>query len=68
MLWDENRLVSGSRDTTVRTWDIRTGKCMYTLSGHTDWVKCLVSEHDLLLRYVVDFPATLFWGYTNMFL
>lgn len=46
--------MSGSRDTTVRTWDIRTGKCMFTLNGHTDWIKCLVAEHDLLLSGSCD--------------
>lgn len=57
MLWDadENRLISGSRDSVVRMWDVRTGKCLHTMTGHTDWVKCLVVDGDLLLRYSTPF-------------
>ena len=32
-------LVSGSRDTTVRLWDINTGELLRTLIGHTDSVR-----------------------------
>jgi WD40 repeat protein/GTPase SAR1 family protein len=31
--------VSGSRDNTVRIWDLETGKCRATLKGHRDWVR-----------------------------
>ncbi|KIJ07670.1 hypothetical protein PAXINDRAFT_31007, partial [Paxillus involutus ATCC 200175] len=34
---DENKLVSGSRDGTLRIWDRKTG-AEKVLSGHTDWV------------------------------
>ncbi len=52
MIWDaeSNHLISGSRDATVRSWDVRNGKCLHVMSGHTDWVKCLSLDEDLLLR------------------
>jgi len=36
----DGKLVSGSRDASVRLWDVDTGACVVTL-GHTDVVTCL---------------------------
>lgn len=33
--------VSGSRDATVRVWDIEKGEQLQVLRGHTDHVRCL---------------------------
>ena len=35
---DGRRAVSGSRDKTLRVWDVETGQCLRTLEGHTNWV------------------------------
>ena len=35
---DGRRLASGSRDKTVRLWDVETGACVRTLKGHGNWV------------------------------
>jgi len=35
------RLASGSKDTTIKIWNIRTGRCEISLSGHTDSVECV---------------------------
>ena len=37
---DGTKLVSASRDETVRVWDVATNECVQTLQGHTDsvWV------------------------------
>lgn len=32
-------VVSGSRDSTLKVWDASSGKCLRTLSGHTDWAR-----------------------------
>ncbi|KAI3655646.1 hypothetical protein MP638_002240, partial [Amoeboaphelidium occidentale] len=32
----EKRIVSGSRDKTIKVWDIETGRCLKTLNGHQD--------------------------------
>ena len=34
-------LLSGSRDQTVKLWDMETGFCEHTFTDHTDWVRCL---------------------------
>lgn len=32
-------IISGSRDTTVRVWDVRTLRPVHTLTDHSDWVR-----------------------------
>jgi len=39
---------SASADCSIKKWDVATGRCLETLSGHSDWVSCLlVSEGSL---------------------
>ena len=33
--------VSGSRDSTLRVWDVQRGKCLRILAGHQESVRCL---------------------------
>lgn len=35
------RVVSGSRDATLRVWDIDTGQCLHVLMGHVAAVRCV---------------------------
>jgi WD40 repeat protein len=35
---DGRRVVSGSRDETVKVWDAATGECVATLAGHSSAV------------------------------
>ncbi|KAK7506109.1 hypothetical protein BaRGS_00002831 [Batillaria attramentaria] len=35
-------LASGSRDKTIKFWDVSTGLCLFTLVGHDNWVRGLV--------------------------
>lgn len=35
------RVVSGSRDTTLRLWDVSTGRCERVLTGHVAAVRCV---------------------------
>ena len=35
---DGKRATSGSKDRTVRAWDLETGKCVAIFEGHTDEV------------------------------
>ncbi|KAL1914393.1 uncharacterized protein VTP21DRAFT_8911 [Calcarisporiella thermophila] len=39
--FDSTKIISGSRDNSVRIWDIRTGKCLRTLHHHKKSVLCL---------------------------
>lgn len=32
-------LVSGSRDRTIKVWDVSVGVCLFTLIGHDNWVR-----------------------------
>lgn len=34
-------MVSGSRDTTLRVWDVSTGRCEHVLTGHVAAVRCV---------------------------
>src|SRR5690606_36794563 len=45
---DENTAISGSRDTTLRIWDIRTGLCRNVLVGHQSSVRCLEIKRDIV--------------------
>ena len=37
-----NYVASGSRDKSIRIWDVKAGECMITLTGHDNWVNDLV--------------------------
>ncbi|OAD00525.1 hypothetical protein MUCCIDRAFT_147429, partial [Mucor lusitanicus CBS 277.49] len=39
--FDKDKMVTGSRDRTIKVWDIQTGRCKMTLRGHTGSVLCL---------------------------
>ena len=38
---DDGRVVSGSKDTTLRIWSLQSGKCERILQGHTDAVNSI---------------------------
>ena len=40
-MYDVYRVVSGSRDATLRMWDITTGECVHVLIGHVAAVRCV---------------------------
>jgi len=37
-----NFLASGSRDKTIKIWEVSTGQCIMTLVGHDNWVRDLI--------------------------
>jgi WD40 repeat protein len=39
-------LASASGDRTIKIWDIETGSCLKTLTGHTDWVRSVAFSLD----------------------
>lgn len=41
-----NLLVSASRDKSLRLWDVSTGYCVRTISGHVDWVRDVSPSFD----------------------
>ena len=38
--FDDGRVLSGSDDTTLKLWDVQSGACTATLTGHEDEVFC----------------------------
>ncbi|KAG6335174.1 hypothetical protein ID866_3918 [Astraeus odoratus] len=44
--FDTSRIITGSRDRTIKVWCIRTGACIATFEGHTGSVLCLKFERD----------------------
>ena len=39
--YDEEKVVSGLRDNTIRIWDIECGACLRVLEGHDELVRCI---------------------------
>ncbi|KAI0075257.1 miller-Dieker lissencephaly protein [Panus rudis PR-1116 ss-1] len=42
----DQQIVSASRDRTIRIFDIATTHLVRTISGHSDWVRCVVPSDD----------------------
>jgi F-box and WD-40 domain protein CDC4 len=49
-----NRASSGSMDGTVRVWNLQTGQCQYTLTGHTSLVGLLGLSPSHLVSAAAD--------------
>lgn len=49
------RVVSGSRDATLRVWDIVQGKCLHTLVGHLAAVRCVQYDGKLVVSGAYDY-------------
>ncbi|HDN64784.1 MAG TPA: WD40 repeat domain-containing protein, partial [Methanosarcinales archaeon] len=43
---DGRYAISGSSDNTLKVWDIKSGKEMQTLAGHTGWVYAVAVTPD----------------------
>ena len=37
-----NKLASGSRDNTIKIWDLVTGQCLQTIEEHEKSVNCIL--------------------------
>ncbi|KAG0366161.1 hypothetical protein BGZ54_005732, partial [Gamsiella multidivaricata] len=49
--------ITGSRDATLRVWDIQTGKNIFLLQGHRDSVRCMEVRGELLVSGSYDCTA-----------
>jgi len=54
---DSKTAISGSRDTTLRVWDIEKGICKHVLVGHSSSVRCLELHGDLVVSGSYDTTA-----------
>jgi len=52
--FDDNILVSGSYDSTIKIWDIETGQELRTLTGHALGVRCLQFDKTKLVSGSLD--------------
>jgi WD40 repeat protein len=43
---DSTKLVSASRDMTIKVWDTSSGACLQTLEGHSSYVSSVAISHD----------------------
>ncbi|KAE8266204.1 hypothetical protein A4X09_0g6146 [Tilletia walkeri] len=57
------RIVSGSKDRTVKVWNRSTSQCVHTLSGHARSVLCLQYDDELLVTGSSD-HTVLVWDFT----
>jgi len=44
--FDSSRIITGSRDRTIKVWSLKTGKCLATFAGHRGSVLCLKFDKD----------------------
>jgi len=58
----DNVLVSGSRDTTLRVWDLDTGACRHVMRGHSDSVRCLALHGSYAISGSYDHTVRV-WNY-----
>lgn len=47
--YDDNRIISGLRDNTIKIWDRNTLECVQVLTGHTGSVLCLQYDHNIII-------------------
>ena len=59
-------MASGSRDKTIKIWEVRNGRCVLTLVGHDNWVTDLVFHPSgRFLLSVSDDKSIRIWDLTN---
>jgi len=44
--FDSSRIITGSRDRTIKVWSLHTGRCLATFVGHRGSVLCLKFDKD----------------------
>jgi WD40 repeat protein len=47
--FQENTVVSGSYDKTIKVWNLRSGSCSSTLRGHDDWVSTVQIKGNMVV-------------------
>ena len=47
--------MSGSRDATLRVWDVNTGNCLHVLTGHMAAVRCVCYDGKLVVSGAYDY-------------
>ncbi|KAJ3483492.1 hypothetical protein NLI96_g6274 [Meripilus lineatus] len=58
--FDSTRIITGSRDRTIKVWSLKTGRCLATFKGHSGSVLCLKFDKDWDLD-----PANSLFGFDD---
>lgn len=59
---NNTKILSASNDTSLRLWDIATGKTIHTLEGHTNWVQqCIVSKDQQRALSIAKDKRLIWW-------
>jgi len=63
---DDKRVMSASRDGTLKLWEASSGFCLRTFRGHDDWVRSLdVSEDGSIMVSASDDKTLKTWNISN---
>jgi len=47
--FDDEKIITGSRDRTIKIWNMHTRECMHTLTGHEQSVLCLRYDDEIMV-------------------
>ncbi|EMC93856.1 hypothetical protein BAUCODRAFT_42721, partial [Baudoinia panamericana UAMH 10762] len=61
----DNVLITGSYDSTAKVWDINTGECVRTLTGHTMGIRALQFDEKKLMTGSLDNTVKLWNWHTG---
>ena len=59
------RVVSGSRDATLRLWNVETGQCLHVLMGHMAAVRCVQYDGKRVVSGAYDYTVRVWDPYTE---
>ena len=57
MAMSDNLVVSGSRDNTLRLWNLTTGECLDVLQGHVAAVRCVCFDGKKIVSGSYDYTV-----------
>ncbi|KAG2182317.1 hypothetical protein INT43_007247 [Umbelopsis isabellina] len=58
--FDDEKIVTGSRDRTIKFWNMNTRECVHTLTGHEKSVLCLRYNNEIMVSGSSD-QAVIVW-------
>jgi F-box and WD-40 domain protein 1/11 len=47
--FDDEKIITGSRDQTIKIWDLNQYQCIHTLEGHQGSVLCLKYDDQVII-------------------